>query len=106
MAVTADIAPKDAWSTIAATAPVEQKMGKYVADVTGATVSTGVSTTAHAKTMTTCAAEGVMPTCGIRLVLNSGIDAVVPTTGGQAEETDRDSRVRLLGRTASPGGWL
>ncbi len=87
MAVTADIVPKDAWSTIAAAAPVEQERVKYVADGTGATVSTAVSTTAHAKTMTTCAAEGVMPTCWTRLVLNSGIAAVAPTTGGQGRQT-------------------
>jgi hypothetical protein len=69
---------------------------KGVADVTGATVSTAVSTTAHAKTITMCAAEGVMPTCWTRLVLNSGIAAVAPTTRGQAEETD----TRTVGSSA------
>jgi hypothetical protein len=88
MAVTADIAPKDEWSTIAAAAPVEKEVVKYVGDVTGATVNTAISTTAHSKTMTTCAAGGVMPTCGTRLALNSGFAAVAPITGGQAEETD------------------
>jgi hypothetical protein len=39
-------------------------------------------------TMTVCAAEGVMPTCWTRLAPNSGIAAVAPTTGDQAEETD------------------
>ncbi len=50
MAVAANIAPKDAWSTVLAAAPVEQEVVKDVADVTSATVSTAVSITAHAKT--------------------------------------------------------
>ncbi len=86
-----------------------QEVVKYVADVTGATVNTAVSTTAHAKIMTTCAAEVVMPTCGTRLVLNSGIAAVAPITGGQAEETDTrtvGSSARIDGRqSGSPLGY-
>jgi ribonuclease HI len=100
IAVTADVAPKDAWSTIAAATPVKQEVVKYVAEETGATVNTAVSTTAQAKSMTTCAAEGVMPTCGTRLALNSGFAAVAPITGGQAEETD----TRTVGSSARIDG--
>jgi hypothetical protein len=71
-----------------------------VAEETGATVNTAVSTTAQAKSMTTCAAEGVMPTCGTRLALNSGFAAVAPITGGQAEETD----TRTVGSSARIDG--
>ncbi len=42
-----------------------------------------------------------MPTYGTRLVPNSGIAAVAPTTGGQAEETDTHtvgSSVRIDGQ--------
>jgi hypothetical protein len=87
-------------STVVAAAPVEQEVVKDVADLTSATVSTAVSITAHAKTRTMCAAEGVMSTCWTRLVPNSGIAAVGPTTGGQAEVTD----TRKVGSSARIDG--
>ncbi len=68
-------------------------MVKGVADVTSA---------AHAKTITMCASKGVMPTCGTRIVPNSGIadvagaGAIAPTAGGQAEVTD----MRIVGSSA------
>jgi hypothetical protein len=72
MAVTANIVPKEACRVLRRSGNFSRAgSGKVVADVMSATASTDVSSTAHAKAMTKCAAEGIMPSCVTMIVPNS-----------------------------------
>jgi hypothetical protein len=90
---TASIVSKTAGTTAAVVDSVGHEVVMAGADVVSTAASAAVRNIAHANVMAMCAAESVMPTCAVMLVLDSdiadaaGAGTAASTAGNQAGST-------------------